>query len=128
MYAFSFWQYSVNRNQHLLYRDSGIKVHAETKLVTKLIVENWCQIDFVTVNGKRISKTVKCGGEEGFLESYQNLEVIYLEENPEAFIPVFQYNQYSHAGTLFFFFGLIGCGGTFVLYRVLKNGRRRFNT
>ncbi len=117
----------MNRNERLLLEENGIIVHAETKLVAKMLFEDWCQIDFVTQDGQHITEVKKCGGIEGFRKDYKNLDVIYLKGNAKEFQELFEFNKYSHLFTLFFFFGLIGCGGTFVLYYFLKNlkkGRR----
>ena len=124
MYCFSYWQYSVIRNKRLIFEKIGIVVQAETKLVKKILFEDWCQIDFVTKEGAHITDVRKCGGKEGFEKEYKNLYVIYLEGNATEFQELFVYENYSHLYTLFFFFGLLGFGGTFILYYFLKNVRK----
>ena len=121
MYCFSYWQYSKDRNERLLFEEHGVVVHAETKLVSRMLAEKWCQIDFVTKDGIPITDVRKCDGKDGFETNYKNLDVIYLVNSPNQFQEIFRYNQYSHGFTLFFFFGLLGFGGTFVLYFFLKN-------
>jgi hypothetical protein len=111
----------LDRNERLLFEEHGIVVHAETKLVTKMLLENWCQIDFITKDGLRITDVRKCGGVDGFENDYKNLSVIYLKGDPRKFQELFVFNRYSHLYALFFFFGLLGFGGTFVLYYFLKN-------
>jgi len=122
MYSLSSYQFFSVHNNYKKLKKEGIIVQTKTQFIPKDYDVNYYQLEFETLDGRQIKKRGKCGSEKRYKEFYSNLKVIYLKDDPNNFLELPYFENYSLGYKIFFFFGLYGLIGTYVLYNFLIVG------
>ncbi len=122
MYSLSTMQFVSNFKNYKKLKEEGITVKAETKFIPRKYDADYYHLEFITTDGKTVTKTGKCGDKEGFDDFYADLKVVYHLDDPDDYLELPYFENYSLGYKIFFFFGLYGIIGTMVIYGFLNFG------
>ncbi len=118
-YSFSTYQFYEDYTQYIRLKENGIITDTDVKYKEKLF--SWFYIlEFTTASGKKITKEGKCGNYPDCKNFYDNLKVIYYTANPDDFLELPYFDNYSIGYKIFFYFGLYGIVGSFILYSIFN--------
>jgi hypothetical protein len=118
-YSLSSYQFYEDYNQYLKLKKDGIVTGTKVKYEKKLF--SWFYIlEFTTTDGKKVIKEGKCGNYPECKSFFDNLKVIYSPEKPNDFLELPYFNKYSLGYKIFFYFGLYGFTGSFIVFIIFN--------
>lgn len=120
MYSISSIQFFQKESDFKRLKEEGIITSAKTTFIPKdFNADHYC-LEFVTQDGRKISRTAKCGDEATFIEKYKNAKVIYLTDKPDKYWDFPTFEDYSSGWSIFFFFVPYGLIGTCICYGMMR--------
>ncbi len=129
-YLLASYQFYENYSLYLDLTDHGKITSTEVEYFKSWGSWNY-RLTFQTKDGKRIISEGKCGDYEDCRNEYYNMEVIYLPQDPEDFMELPSFLEYSLTFTIFFYFvlygitgGILSAGFAYMTFLFIKNRKR----
>ncbi|HCT29777.1 MAG TPA: hypothetical protein DIW31_03365 [Bacteroidales bacterium] len=121
-FSISFYQFYNSYISFQKLKTNGIITTAKTEFIQSKYSFDHFKIEFVTAEGKTISRTKICEDKKTFEDEYSNLKIIYLHDEPNIYWELFYFKSYSVWDTFVFYFMVYAPLGGLLVYILIAQG------